>query len=131
MVERPQRLPGQQPAGAVKIAEQFAFFAVDTEQRIRRIQVVLLEPCDVLELGVAVVAGRQGQIFLGLAPVKVVFLQQLFDDVDAHGGAAGGDALGDVRGREVGPDDLFGHGAASGVVRQDRVEMGGDGRGGG
>jgi hypothetical protein len=55
--------------------------------------------------------------------VEVVLVEQLPDDVDAHGVAALGDLFGDVGGGQVGPDDLGFDRAAGGVVVEDLLEV--------
>ena len=63
---------------AVKIAQKFAFFRVNAEDRVERIEVKFLVKGDDLELLVAVAGLRHRHGFAGLATAEFRFIEELF-----------------------------------------------------
>src|SRR5262249_53947024 len=117
-------LLGVQAAVAVEVAEQLFLLGVDTEHGVGRIQVFLLQPGDVLELGIALLMLPHGLGLAGLAANIMMLAQQLADDPSTDAQAALAEAVGGLLVGQVGPADCGAHGVAGGVLFQD-VEEGG------
>ena len=66
VVESQQPLPRIDPAVAVEVANQLLLLGVHAQDRVVRVQVVPLDPGDVLELGVAVLVSAHVEVLLDL-----------------------------------------------------------------
>jgi len=81
------RLLSVDHAVAVEVAQQLLLFRVDADDRPAGLEVLLLQACDVLELGITVRVPRAHRLLLlRLPPAVVVLAEQLGDDVAADRG---------------------------------------------
>src|SRR6266545_369121 len=123
MIEGREDLLRVEMAVAVEGAQQLLLLRVDAQDRVVRLQVLLLEPGDVLELLVAVGMLAHGLGFLSLALDITILAEQLLDHGHADRCAGFFQPLSDLRAGQIGPPDPLTHRVACGVVPQHAQEV--------
>src|ERR1700688_186842 len=113
MIPTPQRGRREHSSGTHIIAENLPFFAVNRQNRKTGLQVVPLQPSDLLELGVTVSALAHRLDSLRLAVSKAELVQQMVDHRRADLKTLLPQRRGDLAPCQVGPNHTIPHRVAS------------------
>ena len=124
MVKGQQGLARVNLAIAVEGTEQLPLFRVDAQDRIERVKILPFDPCDILELGVAIRMRAHVQVLEHLPTMITLVVEQLADNMRADIHVAFPQGVLNVPRRKVGPDHLGTHRVTRRVILQHPPELG-------